>query len=149
MKGNALRPDAQAFDEVTIRTVPRYKQSNMSGDEWRISAEITFHRNGGAYHSATFSNVEIALQFAMAEHHRATDNGLGYFASIENVCDQEGCNAAPIVWYKKLSDYCNEGHKTPACKGFDIRQFCSKHATRGDCALDDADRNYKTVEDIR
>ena len=42
----ALKPDAQAFDEVRIVTVPRYKRSDLSGDEWRISAEIQFYRNG-------------------------------------------------------------------------------------------------------
>gem|GEM_PF-6705725 len=38
----ALRPDAQAFDEIRIVTVPRYKTSGLSGDEWRISAMIQF-----------------------------------------------------------------------------------------------------------
>lgn len=38
-KSCALRPDAQAFDEIRIVTVPRYKQSGLSGDEWRIHAE--------------------------------------------------------------------------------------------------------------
>lgn len=42
-----LRPDAQAFDEVRIVTVPRYKQSGLSGDEWRISAAIRLYRKDG------------------------------------------------------------------------------------------------------
>jgi len=42
----ALRPDAQAFDEVRITTVPRYKMSGLSGDEWRISGKIQLLRKG-------------------------------------------------------------------------------------------------------
>ncbi len=42
----ALKPDAQAFDEVRIRTVPRWKESGLSGDEWRISATVEFWRKG-------------------------------------------------------------------------------------------------------
>lgn len=38
----AYRPDAQAFDEVRITTVPRWKESELSGDEWRISAKMEF-----------------------------------------------------------------------------------------------------------
>lgn len=30
-------PDYSMVDEVVIRTVPRYKESELSGDEWRIS----------------------------------------------------------------------------------------------------------------
>ena len=42
----ALKPDAQAFDEVRITTVPRYKMSGLSGDEWRISGKIQLLRKG-------------------------------------------------------------------------------------------------------
>lgn len=42
----ALRPDAQACDEIRIYTVPRYKTSGLSGDEWRISAVTEFYRKG-------------------------------------------------------------------------------------------------------
>jgi len=55
----ALRPDAQAFDEVRIVTVPRYKTSGMSGDEWRISATIQFMRKGRIVHERGISSVEV------------------------------------------------------------------------------------------
>jgi hypothetical protein len=32
----------QNVDEVRIATIPRYKTSDISGDEWRISAKIEF-----------------------------------------------------------------------------------------------------------
>jgi len=39
-------PDRQAYDEVRIITVPRYKNSELSGAEWRISAEVQFLHKG-------------------------------------------------------------------------------------------------------
>ena len=43
-----LKPDAQAFDAVRITTVPRYKTSGLSGDEWRISAHVELLRKNDA-----------------------------------------------------------------------------------------------------
>jgi hypothetical protein len=48
----AQKPDAQAFDEVRIKTVPRYKTSGLSGDEWRISATIQLMLSGQAHRPA-------------------------------------------------------------------------------------------------
>lgn len=144
-----MRPDAQAFDKVLVRTVPRYKQSGLSGDEWRISAEIVFYRKGKVIHRESYRNVQTALVFAASEALRACDNGLGWFASVDEKCDQEGCSEPPVIWYRKLADYCDAGHRSDAREGSNIRQFCAKHAKRGDCALDDADRNYEVVKDGR
>ena len=41
-----MRPNAQGFDEVRLVTVPRYKTSELSGDEWRISICAEYFRNG-------------------------------------------------------------------------------------------------------
>jgi hypothetical protein len=57
----ALRPDAQAFDEVRIVTVPRYKISGLSGDEWRISSHIEFYRKGRKVHERGFGKAEVRL----------------------------------------------------------------------------------------
>ena len=33
--------DDEGVDEITIKKVPRFKSSHMSGDEWRTSALVT------------------------------------------------------------------------------------------------------------
>lgn len=138
----AIRPDAQAFDEVRIITIPRYKQSGLSGDEWRISARMQFLRKGIVHHEVIVGNVEAACGMAYAEYMRATDNGKAYFAGDGKKCDQEGCIEEASVWYRLKRSYCREGHESQPTS-ITIRSFCEKHKQRGDCGRDDADRNYE------
>lgn len=136
-----LRPDAQAFDEVRIITIPRYKQSGLSGDEWRISAEVQFWRKGILRHSVGHSNIEKACGCVYFDLMRAIDDGKAYFAGEGNLCDQEGCLRDASVTYQLKQRFCREGHGTTPTHPT-IRKFCDQHKKRGDCALEDADDNY-------
>lgn len=143
----ATKPDAQPFDKVEIVTVPRYKMSGLSGDEWRISAEVRLIRKGKVIHTESFRNVEAATKFLPSIWAYAVDDGKGFFAGEGDICDQEGCNEKAIVAYRLKQDYCNycaaeERHYD----GQAIRKFCARHSTRGDCGIDDADRNYELIE---
>ena len=142
-----LRPDAQAFDEIQIRTVPRYKTSGLSGDEWRISASVEFYRKGEVVHEESCRDVESACKFLAFFHAQACDNGKGWFASVADKCDQEGCSNTTTVTYRKLKSYCREGHETEPHRPV-FRQFCEDHKERGDCGLDDADRNYTDQDKV-
>ena len=158
-----LRPDAQAFDEIRITTVPRYKTSGLSGDEWRISARVQFMRKGEVLHEEhRLRDVETAAQFLpyfivkAAEECQKT-----YYAGIYRedgvaICDQEGCSEPATVVYRKRQEFCHKcghGKDTDAVRfngeekpgGGPVRMFCAKHARRGDCGLDDADANYELV----
>lgn len=142
----ALRPDAQGFDEVRIVTVPRWKTSGLSGDEWRISASIQLYRKGKLIHERGVHNVEMGCIFAAVTYYEALDNGMAYFAGDGIHCDQEGCNAAAEVRYQLLKTFCREGHPSDPY-GPTYRHFCERHKTRGDCGLEDADVNYRDVTD--
>jgi len=140
-----LRPDHQLFDEIIIRTVPRYKTSDLSGDEWRISAVIEYRCKGKIMHSRGLCDIKTALDFAKSEYWVASDNGRNDINYEEMFCDQEGCLNK---WTKKFilkSRYCKSGHKTENQFG-DYRAFCDQHHKRGDCGLDDADDNYEYNE---
>lgn len=137
----ALRPDAQGFDEVRIETVPRYKQSGLSGDEWRISARIRFFRKGQLIFEKTYRNVETACVFAAADYLSGQDDGKAYFAGDGIHCDQEGCCELATVRYRLKKHFCREGHESEP-HGPTYRNFCEGHKVRGDCGLEDADRNY-------
>jgi hypothetical protein len=147
----AMKPDAQAFDNIVIRTEPRYKQSDLSGDEWRISAVVELYRKGKKVHEFYCRNVETACYLLGAEHLKAVDDGKGYFAGEEDICDQEGCEWDAAVTYKLKNRYCREGHKSEAKvaslgeDGIVVRKFCDEHKRRGDCGLEDADDNYEVV----
>lgn len=137
----ALKPDAQGFDRIEITTVPRYKMSGLSGDEWRISALITFYRKGKAVHEVSVRNIDTACRLLAWFHAEALDDAKGYFAGEGDLCDQEGCvNRATVRGDMKMR-YCSEGRPhewhTPT-----YRLFCDQHKTRGDCGLEDADSNY-------
>lgn len=136
-----LRPDAQAFDEVRIVTVPRYKESGLSGDEWRISASIQLYRKGILIHERGVRNVEMGCIFAAATYYEAQDDGKGYFAGDGILCDQEGCSAGATVRYRLIKTFCREGHEGEPHRPT-YRHFCEQHKQRGDCGLEDSDRNY-------
>lgn len=139
---NAIRPDAQAFDEIRVVTVPRYKQSGLSGDEWRIHAEAQFFRKGVLVFSEGCRNVETACGLMFSWHVKALDDGKGYFAGDGMTCDQEGCHEPALVRYRKKFEYCREAHKSEPSEVSLYRHFCEKHRTRGDSGFDDADSNY-------
>lgn len=153
----ALRPDAQAFDEVHIVTAPRYKTSGMSGDEWRISARVDFMRKGVVCHTKTFRDVETACLFLAAERVRAIEDGKACFAEEGDYCDQEGCAEKATVTYRVKRTYCSEPylhkpieHDTEheALYGIATRRFCARHARRGDCGFDDSDDNHELIEGV-
>lgn len=143
----ALRPDAQAFDEVRIVTVPRYKESGLSGDEWRISAKIQFFRKGILCDERTIAHtVEDACAYAAYFHDDAISNGKAFFAGELDTCDQEGCAEKATVTLKIKQGYTRQGDKRELSSGGEYRRFCKKHRVRGDCGLEDADRNYEEIE---
>lgn len=140
-----IRPDAQAFDEITIKTIPRYKTSGLSGDEWRISALVEFKRKGIVKATKTYSNVDIAARFLGKDIITVGEDGAQFFGGEGDFCDQEGCSKNGTVMLKKKKEYCRHGHESD--HAFETyRLFCEDHKTRGDCGLDDADRNYEILE---
>ena len=144
---HALPPDRQGFDEVRIVTVPRWKESELSGSEWRISARIVMMRKGVILAERDFGTVENAARFldwAMTEAH---DDGKCDLSNpaYSKLCDQEGCAERATVTYRLKARYCREGHPSEPMPQGEYRQFCERHKMRGDCGLDDADANYEAV----
>lgn len=142
-----LRPDAQAFDEVRIITVPRFKESELSGDEWRISATIQLLRKGRIIYEQGFRNVETACGFLYSVYLTAIDDGRAMFGGEDDFCDQEGCSELATITYRKKFNYCREGHRSEL-HNVTIRKFCDRHKHRGDCGLDDADDNYEISDRV-
>lgn len=138
----ALKPDAQPFDRITIETVPRYKESGLSGDEWRISATVTYYRNGVEVHSFGCRNVETGARLVDARLLEACDDGKAYFAGEGDFCDQEGCSNTATWRHTLKAKYDRSGNKSEPLPPGEYRLFCDRHKTRGDCGLDDADSNY-------
>lgn len=144
----ALRPDAQAFDEIKLKTVPRFKSSVLSGSEWRTCAVIEFWRKGKLIHTESVSKMEVAAGMVYAKLMEAQDNALGYFAGDGKTCDQEGCQKTATYLYRIKQEYCVGGGNCGAKKESSWqmhRCFCDDHKTRGDQDLEDNDDNYELI----
>lgn len=139
-----LRPDHQMFDEVRIHTTPRFKQSGLSGNEWRYHAEITFLCKGKVMHRRSVRDIETACAFVGAEYHLGCDKGREDIGHENQFCDQEGCQGRPSVFYKMKTQHNSEGR--PASYQFEqYRSFCEFHSKRGDQDFNDCDANYERV----
>jgi hypothetical protein len=137
----ALRPDAQPFDEVRMVTVPRYKTSGLSGDEWRISVRVQFYRKGKLIFENSYSKMEYAVRLLDRDYIQVSEGGGAFYAGEGTLCDQEGCANEATVTYHLKKEYCRSGHGEEVTNPT-VRLFCDKHKTRGDCGLEDADANY-------
>ena len=139
----ATRPDHQRWDAVTIETVPRWKESELSGDEYRILAEGKLFYKGHTVKKFEFSNVDNGIRYldgAIIYGHEEWD-----FIDDSFLCDQESCTSVADVKYKRLHGYTSRGDPETIYDWNLYRVFCNQHKTRGDCA-DDSDQNYEQVE---
>lgn len=93
-------------------------------------------------------DVETASKFLPYLQLKAIDDGKGYFAGIDDFCDQEGCNNKATMTYRKVKSGCSQcgDRKTLPPEDVVIRCFCDEHKRRGDCGLDDADSFNSTTE---
>jgi len=55
--------DYQRFDKVVIETNERYKESYLSGDEWRFGASLKLYKNGYQVFGRSFMDVKTAAAF--------------------------------------------------------------------------------------
>jgi len=163
------------FDTLTVYQQPRYKESELSGDEWRTSKEYTCsnggkqvfssHDNGiwppdsfcdlfhpafdiGTRENADTSFMDVDLIAAAKSHPK-------YLENLGRYCDQIGCNDSVVEGDKEIrvlklkASYNRTGDRKDLYSGEDKRPqvhvFCADHGGRGDCGLEDADDNYETL----
>lgn len=139
-----MHHDYQPVDEVRIVTVPRYKTSGLSGDEWRISAKIQYLKKGVVIYERSTRNIESALRYGDWWLTEWLEQGNYSAGRTAEQCDQEGCAEPATVTYRLKNQYCRDGHPHEPHRP-KITRFCDRHKTRGDCGLEDADRNYERV----
>ncbi len=150
---HAAPVNCQAFDEVRIVTVPRYKTSPASGDEWRYSARTELRYKGALIAQEHYGNVEGAARDLDAFMQRAAFNDKKTKIHDEGgLCDQEGCAEQATTVYKLKKTFCRCGSASDPNSTYGVapkplvRQFCSAHSRRGDCALEDSDKNYQVLQ---
>lgn len=154
--------DDEYADEIHITTVPRWKTSELSGDEWRTSARVDFRRKGQLIWFIVLRNLEVATA-ALPWFFRTFMEGPDGDPSKallpdertlyriapptdERLCFQPGCSLPAVVEYELKKQFSRqEGAEVPSSLTM-YRRFCETHAKRGDCGLEDADTNYTKTE---
>lgn len=142
----------EAFDDIRLRVVPRYKTSGMSGDEWRTSVHVEFFHKGHVVYEAYYRDMQTAITLLGHDFlEGAFDHGAIPDKIIDlekTACDQPGCPDTAVSKYKIKKQYSDRGDLLDAEDSSleYYRQFCLAHNQRGDCSREDSDRNYEVLE---
>ena len=148
-----LRPhkDAEGIDEITIKQTPRFKTSELSGDEWRTSALIVMKRKGVVVYERPVHTMEDAASFlSWIFRVEAMENSKvpGLFGAKVTECFQSGCSDPSKNVYRLKEIYSSQGEgPLPKTEGFEYRRaFCEAHSHRGDSSFEDSDDNYELIK---
>lgn len=144
-------PDFESFDRIELKVVPRYKTSGLSGDEWRQHVEMSFYFKGKLVHSSGSSDMKNAI---MRLGHVWGEAQCPIPMEVINIeetkCDQPSCEEDAVGKYlikRETSDHGDYIDPTTVY-GRKYRQFCAKHARRGDCSREDSDDNYEPMDGL-
>lgn len=146
-------PEFETFDRIELAIVPRYKTSGLSGDEWRQSVAMRFYFKGEMVHEEFCGGkMEWALMLVASEWLKNESPIPDRVIEIEKTkCDQPSCDANAVGRYLIKKEYGDRGEDLDqsAIHSAKYRQFCAKHARRGDCGREDADRNYEPLDTLK
>lgn len=147
---HVAHPEDERYDKITIEVQERWKESELSGDEWRFSYVIQAWRKGEVIVERGFSKLEWALQALQYTINIWPADGENFNAEAWNrtqpLCDQPGCSLTAVIFYKRLKPYTKQGQElVDTSWRNEYRQFCKRHKHRGDCDMDDADHNYVEI----
>lgn len=146
--------DSGTHDKVTVETIERWKESEMSGDEYRFSYRVTWWRNGMVFDRRSFGSMAYAqARIGMGTPEERDEEELARRVHSERemlwtrereaeLCAQPACSLFAVAEFRLRKAWCNrcgEGHISTSDQR---RRFCGRHLLRGDCGLDDADANY-------
>ena len=159
-------PEDDGIISVTISRVPRWKESELSGDEWRYTNQATIAvkdwTHGGLDTAVTYGRdfADLALKTAAAlnelvsyGNQKAAPYSVKELSELR-VCFQPGCVNTPTHIYRIIQEWTwhpNQGFRMERAsrRGGEeptvVRAFCPEHSHRGDCDLEDADRNYELL----
>ena len=150
--------DDAAYDEVRMWIQPRFKTSEMSGDEWRFSWIVQIARKGHIIREFHFGHsgqgvdsLRDALVWTTArlssEH---TPEEVERWKAVDalELCDNAACSNQAQVKFKRVRHGCGRcGHTEPCSHSWDhFSRWCLEHAIRGDASLDDSDDNYEQID---
>ena len=159
-------PEDDGIISITTERIPRWKESELSGDEWRYSYVATltmkYWEKGGVEilkrNSWNFQDmaaaVSEALRVVVSRHGKQNTFPYSVQSLSEiRVCFQPGCAEAPTRFYRikqEWTDHPHQGHRLfrgrhDSEQPSVVRAFCEQHHHRGDGDLEDNDDNYEEL----
>ena len=145
-------PEFESFDRIELQVVPRYKTSDMSGDEWRQHVSVKFYFKGELVHETGWNSMRNALMLLSGEWVRAQEPIPSRVIEMEysGLCDQPSCpnQAEGRFQLKRLTSDSGEYLDMADQRRPYYRQFCKRHMRRGDCSREDADDNYVPLDGV-
>lgn len=144
------RLDKDEFvDEIRITTEPRFKTSDLSGDEWRTSTKVVALRKGRPVGERTWGRLTDALARVKAWVEDDLLCPIDNPDLTNDLCFQPGCPEPWTVEYRMTKRGCSScgSVKDEDAEFYDYRRrFCQRHARRGDSNLGDMDDFYGPVD---
>ena len=141
-------PTKDYFDEVRMVTVPRFKESGISGNEWRTSVAIELMFKGHVIYRKIVGDMPTALLMVgnlfVCGMEPLSDE---YLIVEEKKCDQPGCPEDASIRLKLKREVHEDGTPKPDRIVLMFRKFCSKHSIRGNGDIEDSDKNYEPSGD--
>lgn len=142
--------DDSRYDYIELKSVERWKESELSGDEWRFSFVALFYKKGFVLKRLGGLNMMDLISEVGSVRDRGNSGDdpelLEAAGDLNRFCFQPACIELATIEYRLTDAWCRHGNKEYTYTGRDIRRrYCNKHKGRGDCALEDSDANYTTV----
>lgn len=137
--------DSEFVDEIRVRVIPRFKESNMSGSEWRRHAQVKLFHKGEEILEVGCGDVDTAAVRLPWLLRTLYDHEIKYPDPENLKCFQPGCAELGTVKLYLKAEYAR-GHALPAQAFKLYRRFCLEHSHRGDSDFEDCDENYELAE---
>jgi hypothetical protein len=136
----------EGIDRVELVVEDRFKQSELSGDEWRYSVLIQFYRKGVLLGTKRYSRMEWAVSALPYEFMVFPEQSpMALWRLDSQTCAQYGCAKEAVVTYQTKKRYSERG-EGPLPEGAPVlRSYCEKHKNRGDSDLEDSMQNLVVV----
>ena len=127
---------------------PRFKQSGLSGNQWRTSVVVTFWFKGQMLHARPFRNMDTAIRYLGPALDELCEPISDQHIELDRTrCSQPGCSRLPSAGRRYLNRLtAPDGSLIDPKDVFGVyhRQFCADHAGRGDADREDNNKNYAT-----
>ena len=138
----------EVYDKLSLEVVPRYKTSELSGDEWRISVHAKWFFKGVLIKETTYHDMQAALMMLPGEWLNEVPIPGGILAKERQSCDQPGCSQKAVGRLQLKRETDAQGNWLEPTSLMPYRQFCLTHIERGDCSREDCDDNYIPLDKV-